>query len=129
MRSWNIDKAVIKGSFAIEAYIPNPNKTTESDKNYIFVGAKSVLSRWHLTNCFNCQSHLKVQADFDILHIDFSHFELLKKENRPLFNIISHFGDSVNLILKENENFARIFEKSDFIRVMEVQDKTKFEFT
>ena len=129
MRSWNIDKAVIKGSFAIEAYIPNPNKTTESDKNYIFVGAKSVLSRWHLTNCLNCQSHLKVQAAFDISHIDFSHFELLKKKNRPLFNIISHFGDSVNLILKENENFARIFEKSDFIRVMEVQDKTKFEFT
>jgi len=71
---------------------------------------------------------LKVQAAFDISHIDFSHFELLKKKNRPLFNIISHFGDSANPILKD-EYFARIFEKSDFTRVMEVQDKIKFEFT
>jgi tyrosinase len=54
-----LDRAKIRGSFVIAVYAEvNGEKT--------LVGHEAVLSRWHVAGCANCQSHLRVAADFRV---------------------------------------------------------------
>ncbi|MEO6719019.1 MAG: tyrosinase family protein [Ferruginibacter sp.] len=62
LRVSRINKATMKGSFIIAAFV-------NVDGKDICLGYKSVLSRWSVTNCANCQTHLEVKAFFD-LNID-----------------------------------------------------------
>jgi tyrosinase len=52
-----IDRSKIRGSFLIDAY-------AVIDGEEQLVGREAVLSRWQVTGCANCMSHLKVAADF-----------------------------------------------------------------
>jgi len=52
-----LNRATIRGSFLITAY------ANIGGKKYR-VGTKSVLSRWNVQGCANCQTHLEVRAAF-----------------------------------------------------------------
>lgn len=54
-----IDRSKIRGSFIIEAY-------AEVDGELKSLGHEPVLSRWQVGGCANCQTHLKVRADFNL---------------------------------------------------------------
>jgi len=59
----NINRAQLSGSFLIEAYLP------VSEDEVRLLGVTSVLSRWNVKNCKNCQNKLEVQAFFNIPNI------------------------------------------------------------
>jgi len=52
-----IDRSKVGGSFVVAAY-------REVDGVQQLLGADAVLSRWTVSGCANCQSHLRVSADF-----------------------------------------------------------------
>lgn len=52
-----IDRSKVAGSFVIAAY-------RDVDGSQQLVGADAVLSRWTVSGCANCQTHLRVSADF-----------------------------------------------------------------
>jgi tyrosinase len=54
-----INKAPIRGSFMISAYI-----TVGGEK--LHLGTEAVLSRWNSKYCANCQTHLEVKAFFEL---------------------------------------------------------------
>lgn len=54
-----INKAPIRGSFMISAYI-----TVGGEK--LHLGTEAVLSRWNSQYCANCQTHLEVKAFFEL---------------------------------------------------------------
>jgi tyrosinase len=54
-----INRAAIRGSFLINAYMMIEGKKQ-------FLGAEAVLSRWSVTGCANCQTHLEVRAFIDL---------------------------------------------------------------
>jgi tyrosinase len=54
-----INKAPIRGSFMISAYI-----TVEGKK--LHLGTEAVLSRWNSKYCSNCQTHTEVKAFFEL---------------------------------------------------------------
>lgn len=56
-----IDRALFAGSFVVMAYA----KVKGEEKEY-FLGANSVLSRWNVVHCANCQTHLEVESYFDL---------------------------------------------------------------
>jgi len=55
----NVNKAAVKGSFVVEASLVTP-------KGDFFLGARSILSRWNVKNCVNCQKQLEVRLFFDV---------------------------------------------------------------
>jgi len=55
-----ISRAPIQGSFVIEAYANINGERT-------LIGYESVLSRWNVMRCVNCQTHLEVKASFPLL--------------------------------------------------------------
>lgn len=55
-----IDRALFRGSFVIVAHA-----TTANGKTYR-LGVHSVLSRWNVSKCANCQTHLMVTAHFPL---------------------------------------------------------------
>ncbi|GAP93229.1 putative tyrosinase [Rosellinia necatrix] len=57
-----INRAAIPGSFIIVAW------ATLGDKERV-VGTESVLSRWMVSGCANCQSHLSVKAILPLPHL------------------------------------------------------------
>lgn len=54
-----IDRSQIRGSFIVSAAI-------EVDGEWRILGHEPVLSRWHTKGCSNCQTRLKVSADFNL---------------------------------------------------------------
>ncbi|WP_026359610.1 tyrosinase family protein [Sphingomonas sp. PR090111-T3T-6A] len=52
-----LDRSKIPGSFIISAY-------AEIDGERRSLGHEPVLSRWHVAGCANCQTHLRVSANF-----------------------------------------------------------------
>jgi tyrosinase len=58
-----IDRGRIRGSFVIAAY-------AEVDGERKLIGVKSVLSRWHVEGCANCQTHLRAHAAFSLHGLD-----------------------------------------------------------
>jgi tyrosinase len=54
-----INKAPIRGSFMISAYITVGGKK-------LHLGTEAVLSRWNSQYCANCQTHLEVKAFFEL---------------------------------------------------------------
>lgn len=52
-----INRARIRGSFLISAFVVIDGKP-------IHVGTEAVLSRWNVTGCANCQTHLEAAASF-----------------------------------------------------------------
>lgn len=52
-----IDRSKVPGSFIVAAY-------REVDGVQQLVGADAVLSRWTVSGCANCQTHLRIGADF-----------------------------------------------------------------
>jgi len=75
VRISGINKAPIKGSFLVAAYAKIENKN-------ILVGINSVLSRWAVKGCANCQTHLEVKTTFDLENIS----EDIKKD--ASFNVV-----------------------------------------
>jgi tyrosinase len=57
-----INRAPIKGSFIVAAY------ATIDGKQYL-LGINSVLSRWAVAGCANCQTHLEVKSAFPLDHL------------------------------------------------------------
>ena len=57
-----INRAPIKGSFIVAAY------ATIDGKKYL-LGINSVLSRWAVAGCANCQTHLEVKSAFALRHL------------------------------------------------------------
>ncbi len=57
-----INKAALKGSFVIAAF-------AKIDGKEHLIGRQSVLSRWAISGCANCQTHLEVKAAFSIQHL------------------------------------------------------------
>jgi tyrosinase len=126
LRATNINKAGVRGSFVVEAYMPNPKKNEGNDEpENIFLGAKSILSRWNLTNCANCQQHLEVHADFDVSEHD------IPKDVKPFFNIISHFGDTADAKLygaTELIDLPHPLGNKNFQDVQKVKNAIEYEF-
>ncbi|HEV2812987.1 MAG TPA: tyrosinase family protein [Solirubrobacteraceae bacterium] len=58
-----VDRGRIRGSFLIAAYVED-----EGEKKLI--GSHSVLSRWHVQGCANCQTHLRAAASFPLHGLD-----------------------------------------------------------
>lgn len=54
-----VNREQIRGSFIILAY-------ADIDGKEIFIGSHSVLSRWNVANCENCQSSLDIEAFFNL---------------------------------------------------------------
>lgn len=54
-----INKAPIRGSFMVSAYITVGGKK-------LHLGTEAVLSRWNSKYCANCQTHLEVKAFFEL---------------------------------------------------------------
>jgi tyrosinase len=59
IRVFGISRAVMPGSFLISAFV-----ITGGERYH--VGTKSVLSRWNVHTCANCQKHLEVQVFFSL---------------------------------------------------------------
>jgi tyrosinase len=59
IRVSGLNRAAIRGSFLVSAFV------TIEGKRYC-VGTESVLSRWNVQGCANCQTHLEVQAFMDL---------------------------------------------------------------
>jgi tyrosinase len=59
IRVSGLNRATIRGSFLVSAFV------TLGGKRYR-VGTESVLSRWSVQGCANCQTHLEVQAFMDL---------------------------------------------------------------
>lgn len=59
IRVSRINKAPIRGSFTVSAFA-----TVNGEKQHI--GTESVLSRWSVMGCANCQTHLEVKAFFPL---------------------------------------------------------------
>jgi tyrosinase len=57
-----INRAPIKGSFVVAAY------ATIDGTRYL-LGINSVLSRWAVAGCANCQTHLDVKSAFPLHHL------------------------------------------------------------
>jgi hypothetical protein len=57
LRISGIDRSSIAGSFIISAWAKEPGKSEE-----ILVGYEPVFSRWNISGCANCNSHLEVTA-------------------------------------------------------------------
>ena len=54
-----LDRSKINGSFLVAAY-------TQDGDVHRLVGVDAVLSRWNVTGCSNCQTHLKTSANFRV---------------------------------------------------------------
>lgn len=59
LRVHGINRGRIAGSFVIEAYV-------EDEGQRKLIGEESVLSRWHVEGCANCQTHLLASAVFEL---------------------------------------------------------------
>lgn len=59
LRVSGIDRSLFNGSFVINAYA-----TIDGERR--FLGHQSVLSRWNVKYCKNCQTHIGVEAFFDL---------------------------------------------------------------
>jgi tyrosinase len=59
IRVSGINKAPIRGSFMISAYVTVGGKK-------LHLGTEAVLSRWNSQYCANCQTHLEVRAFFEL---------------------------------------------------------------
>lgn len=57
-----INRAPIKGSFIVAAY-------AIIDRKKYLIGINSVLSRWAVAGCANCQTHLEVKSAFALHHL------------------------------------------------------------
>jgi tyrosinase len=55
----NINRAGIRGSFTISAFM-------HVDGKKYYLGSEAILSRWNVSGCRNCQTHLEAKAFFDI---------------------------------------------------------------
>lgn len=66
-----INRALFKGSFVINAY------ALVGDRR-IFLGNFPVLSRWNVTGCANCQTHLGVQTTFSLEKLNDKEIEKAK---------------------------------------------------
>jgi tyrosinase len=56
------NRAAIRGSFFIAAWLPDPTKSGVAYP----IGIEAVLSRWHVAGCANCQNHLEVSAHLQL---------------------------------------------------------------
>jgi tyrosinase len=54
-----LNRAAIRGSFLISAFA-----TVDGKRHHL--GTRGVLSRWHVTGCANCQTHLQARAAFSL---------------------------------------------------------------
>jgi tyrosinase len=54
-----LNRAAIRGSFLISAFA-----TIDGKRHHL--GTQGVLSRWHVTGCANCQTHLHARAAFSL---------------------------------------------------------------
>ena len=54
-----INRAPMRGSFLVNAF-------AEIDGEKFYLGTESVLSRWNVTHCANCQTHMEVKAFFGL---------------------------------------------------------------
>lgn len=54
-----INRTKIPGSFLVSAYV-----NVDGERHH--VGTESVLSRWHVEGCMNCQTHLEAKAHFHV---------------------------------------------------------------
>ncbi|HEU4885141.1 MAG TPA: tyrosinase family protein [Longimicrobium sp.] len=54
-----INRAAIRGSFLISTFVNIDGKRHH-------LGTQGVLSRWHVTGCANCQTHLQARAAFSL---------------------------------------------------------------
>lgn len=54
-----INRTTIRGSFLISAFA-----TVDGTRHHL--GTESVLSRWHVEGCMNCQTHLEARAHFAV---------------------------------------------------------------
>jgi tyrosinase len=61
-----IDRGRIGGSFLISAF-------AKVDGKRLHLGTESVLSRWHVQGCANCQTHLRARATFDLRKFGLEH--------------------------------------------------------
>lgn len=59
VRVSGIDRSKISGSFIVAAY-------TQHNGARRLIGADAVLSRWTLTGCANCQTHLRAGSQFQV---------------------------------------------------------------
>jgi tyrosinase len=62
LRVAGINRAPINGSFLVSSFA-----TINGEKYYL--GSHSVLSRWAVKGCANCQTHLEVKAHFSLQHL------------------------------------------------------------
>lgn len=78
-----LSRAPIQGSFVIEVYAD-----VEGNGEKELIGYESVLSRWNVMRCVNCQTHLEVKASFPLLlaenaaRTDASQIEVVVKKRR-----------------------------------------------
>jgi tyrosinase len=59
LRVAGINRGAIRGSFTISAF-------ATIDGKRLHLGTESILSRWHVAGCANCQTHLEAKAFFGL---------------------------------------------------------------
>jgi len=59
-----VDRGTIRGSFVILAVFYT--HTPAGARKRVVFGRKSILSRWNIEGCINCQAHLGVSAVFPV---------------------------------------------------------------
>lgn len=78
-----INRNLFKGSFIVQAYV-----TIDGER--ALLGSNSVLSRWNVENCENCQAHLVVDSFFDLSGLSGDEF------SKATFDVeIRHRGDKL----------------------------------
>lgn len=98
-----IDRSNIRGSFLIVA-------SAEVDGETQVIGSEAVLSRWHVSGCANCQTHLLAGASFPLEGVDHEQLdpEAFKVEVRTRDGLLGDRPQSLSLLEAEEPRPFRV---------------------
>jgi tyrosinase len=82
IRISGINRADAKGSFFLSAWATEPDSDTPT-----LVGVEPVLSRWHVSGCSNCGSHLNVSSVISLPGLE------LSDANKKNWSVLVHTRD------------------------------------
>lgn len=95
VRVSGVNRAAIRGSFIISAYMTIGGKRQ-------LVGVESVLSRWSVAGCANCQTHLEVKAHLDLPALPAAVAATYEVEVRTRDGVLTHPRASALPVLQKS---------------------------
>lgn len=111
----NINRAGIRGSFVISAFVK------VNEKKY-YLGSEAILSRWNVTGCRNCQTHLEAKAFFDLepIHEETLTKAMLRTHNME-FSVEVHGkedGDNINRAFFESFSAENVADRPYHLEII-----------